>query len=244
MKKQIIISMIAILLLINTILAGTQFYMTKNDLGNKIIENRMLFCYDKKMSAILPDIKDYVSGNNYYEAYILYSIYVKKWNNDNPNYMIDYCNMTIYQSTTQTNYTNLTYLYYTQADSDLNNAKYFLRMKDGDCVVVEQQCKYNQYVNQSNLDIPADMQFVTPTWECKACQRYEWSLVDKDIQKAEIMNVNVLSVSDFIKKLILLNFEIILMLFWVFLILMIFISIGFIFMSVYWLYLFLIRSVT
>lgn len=234
--KKIIISMFALLLLINFISAGSQFYMTKNDLGDKIIQNRITFCYDKRMSVVLGDISDNVQGDNFYESYFLYSVYVKKWNQDNPNYMIDYCNMSVYQSSRITNYTSIFYSYFTQADSDLSNLKYFLRMKDGDCVIAEQQCKYNLYANVSNLDIPIDMQLVTSTWECKACQRYENSILSRSIDKTNAINTNTISVSTFIKNLILLNFEILLMIFWVFMILLLFVSVGLIFLIFWWMY--------
>ena len=238
MKKQMMM-ILGILLFVNLISAGIQFSQTKRDLGNKTISNYMILCYDKEMSAVLPDIKDYVSGDNFYQAYLLYSIYIKKWNNDNPDYMIDYCNMTLKQSTKQTNYTLIYNAYMTQADFDLNNAKYFFLMKDGDCVIAEQKCRYNYYANQSDLDIPAEMQLITPTWECKACQYYEWSLVEKQITKTETINRNVVSVWDYVRKFVLLNFEILLMIWWTLMILLIFVGIGFIFMGIYFMYLYL-----
>jgi hypothetical protein len=237
--KKIMTTMLAFLLLLSLINAGTQFYMVKNDLGNKTIQNRMTICYDKSFQAVLTDIRDYTTGNNFYQTYILYNLYVNKWNTDNPNYIIDYCNMTIKQSTRQTNYSTIFNKYVTNNDFDLFNAKYFLLMADGDCVIVEQNCRYNSNYSQSNLDIPAYMQLVTPTWECKDCQYYEWTLTQRDIAKAELLNNNKLSISDFMKKLILINFEILLILFWTFMILMIFVAIGFIFMGIYWLFLYL-----
>ena len=81
-----------------------------------------------------------------------------------------------------------------------------------------------------------DMQLVTPTWECKACQLYEYSVQQKDITKAQVIGNNVVTISDYIKKLFVLNFEIWLMLFWIFLILMILVGVGLIFFGVFWVY--------
>jgi len=242
MKKQITVMMLGLMLLINVnmVISGIQFYQTKNDLGNKTIENRMLFCYDKNFNIAFPDIKDYVSGNNFYQAYIIYNIYIQKWNNDNPSYKIDYCNMTMKQSfKNTTGYSILSNTYMTEDDLDTLNKKYFFLLGDKECIIVEQDCRYNQYATMSDLDIPADMQLVTPSWECKACQYYEWSLIEKGVEKAQILNSNRIEISDFIKKVILLNFEILLMLFWTFLILMIFVSIGLLLLGIWWLYLYI-----
>lgn len=239
--KKTIISIFAILYLMQLVLGGIQFYEVRNNRSNNVIENRMTICYDKEMDAVLPNINDYVSGNNFYETYITYDIYVNKWNNDNPNYFIDYCNMSIKQSTKLTNYTELEYIYLNQNDLDLFNIKYFLKMKDGDCVIAEQQCKYNEFSLTSYYDMPAEMKLVTPTYECKACQSYEASLIEREIDKTNTINNNKSRIMNFIKKFIELNFELLLTLFWLFSILMLFIAVGFIFFIFYWLYIYIER---
>jgi hypothetical protein len=72
---------------------------------------------------------------------------------------------------------------------------------------------------------------------------YEWSLVENNIEKTRSISENIVTVSTYIKKLFLLNFEIALMIFWVFLILMVFVAIGFIFVFIFWLYVYLKRMV-
>jgi len=236
MIKKIFITMLIILLLVNPILAGVQFFQTKTNLGNRTIQNRILFCYDKEMSAVLPDIKDYISGNNFYQAYILYSMYPRKWNIDNPDYKIDYCNISFQQSTRLTNYTILDFRHLTSNDYDLSNIKYFYQLSDGDCSVVEQRCVYKINSNISDLDIPAEMQFVSPTFECKSCQYFENSRLEASVLKSNIINSNTITISGFIKRLVGLNFEILLMVFWTFLIIMLYVGLGFIFLGVYFLY--------
>jgi hypothetical protein len=243
MKKEIllIVLMFFVFININFVSAGLEFWQQKMDMGNKTILNNLVFCYDKEMQVNVPNANDYVSGNNFFEAYILYNMYVKSWNEVNLGYMIDWCNFVIQQSSTMANNTILLNETYTQLDDDLKSAKYFVRMKDGDCIFSKQLCKYNIYANQSELDIPIEQQLVTPTWECKACQYYEWSLLSRNIDKTNLINTNTISVSTFIKNLFLLNFEILLMIFWTFLILSLFIAIGLIFIIFYWLFIFLKR---
>ena len=64
----------------------------------------------------------------------------------------------------------------------------------------------------------------------------EWSVLEKDILKADTIGDNVVTISDYIKRLFLLNFEIFLALFWIFLILMVFGAISLIFLGVYWIF--------
>ena len=100
-------------------------------------------------------------------------------------------------------------------------------------------CKKNNLSIQEGLDMPFQQQIVMPTWECKACQYYEWSLVEINIEKAKIIGENVVDTSKYIKKLFMLNFEILLALFWVLIILLLFAVIGMVFSGIYWIYIYL-----
>jgi hypothetical protein len=261
MKKELIVLMFAFLLLINivNVNAMIEYWQQKSDMGNGTIKNHLVVFYSKtpmqfsttpkntllcnlfKIFCVSETgiIEDYVSGNNPYEVYLWYNIYVQKWNIANPNYKVNRCDWNIrfwgHLENSTTTFINQSY---TQADNDVMNAKYFMRLSDGDGMIATQIC-YFQNQNYHELDIPAEMQLVTPSWECKACQFYEWSLLERDIEKAKSIGDNVVTISDYIKKLILLNFEILLALFWIFLILMIFVAIGLIFVGIYWLFLYL-----
>lgn len=226
--------------------AELQFWQVKEDMGNNLYKNEMVACYTKGIGEIpvLNGIDDYVSGANPFEAYLLYNVYVKGFNQDNPNYQIDWCNFSIQQSSALTNYSLIFNQTYTEQNGDVKFAKYFVQMKDKDCILAQQFCKYNVNVTINKTDkliFPAEMQFVAPTWECKSCQAYEWSLVDRNIAKADSIGNNVVEVTNYIKKLFLINYEIILSFFWVALILLLFAGVGLIFMGVYYFYLY-IRS--
>jgi hypothetical protein len=246
MKKMLLFVICTIFLigLIGLTSAELSFFQQKYDKGNKTILNHMVFCYYDSITGIdfLDPVNNYVSGGKSFEAYIWYSIYVQSFNLASPNHNVDWCNFLILQSSTRTNNSVLFNQTFTQADTDMNDAKFFVSMRDGDCVTAQQLCKYDYNVTilpVDRLTIPVNMQLVAPTWECKACQNYEWSATESNIIKAKNIGDKVVSISDYIKRLFLLNFEILLALFWVFLILMIFVALGFIFLGVYWLYIYL-----
>jgi hypothetical protein len=240
MKKQITLIIFAFLLLlsINFVSAEIQFFQEKNNLGNGTIQNHISLVYSRGGFGVADN---YVTGNNPYEVYLLYNVYVKKFNNDNPNFRLNYCNLTIKFWGRMENTTSIVLdKSYIGTDDDVFNAKYFMKLNDGDGMIADEVCSF-QNKSYDELDIPAEMQIVTPSWECKSCQMYEWSVQQKDITKADSIGDNVVSVSNYIKNLFMLNFEIWLALFWFFLIMLIFVSIGFIFVVGYWIYLYLRR---
>jgi len=236
-----------------------EYWQDKTDMGNGTIQNHLVAFYTKNAVQIstTPEnsflctwfhifcvsntgvIEDYVSGNNPYEVYLLYNIYVKKWNTNNPNYKVSSCDWIVkFWGHLENSTTIVVNQTYTEADPDVMFVKYFMQLNDGDGLIADQICHFRN-PDFTDLDLPADMQLVTPSWECKACQSYEWSLVERDVLKAKAIGDNVVTISEYIKKLFLLNFEIWLALFWFLLILLIFISIGFIFIIAWWLYLYM-----
>lgn len=239
--KKILFALILGVLLIGMIHAELSFWQVKEDLGNSTTRNHMVFCYNKIQVSGINSIGDFITGDNPFESYIKYNVYVKKFNADNPAYRVDWCSFIIQQSTPLTNFSTVFNQTYTSSDYDTLNANYFLRMGDGDCVIADEICQYNSSVtlDSPNLILPAEMQLVAPTWECKACQYYEWSVTEKDTIKAKSVGDNVVTVSGYIQKLFSINYEIVLILFWIFLILMIFISVGLIFIGIYWVFIYL-----
>jgi len=243
MKNKKLLSMGIFFMLIFAVVmisAQVEYFQTLEDKGNNTILNHIFYCYYNNV-GFQPNISNYVSGSNFLETYIYYNVYIQKWNTANPSYKIDWCNLAIKQSTGLSNPSVLFNITYTLSDFDVLGAKYFLKMNEQDCVSADQLCKYSVYVNISHpfLQIPADMQLVSPTWECKACQYYEWSLQDRMINKSKTLNLNMVQTSGYIKQIIFLNYEIMLAFFWIFLILVLVSSIGFIFIALYWLYLYL-----
>ena len=247
MKKQNKISIIAgiflilIILMINFCSAELEFWQQKNDYGNGTINNHLAVSYSKTGLAVLGETGDYITGSNKFELYLWWNSYIKSWNDAvrraNENYTIDYCNFRVqYIGHLATSPSILLNKNYTEADADVSYDKYFVTLSDGDTMIADITC-YSNDTNYNDISLqPMDMQLVTPTWECKACQLYEYSVQQKDITKAQVIGNNVVTISDYIKKLFVLNFEIWLMLFWIFLILMILVGVGLIFFGVFWVY--------
>lgn len=238
MKKQILIlsAIIISIFLINLVSSELSFWQVKEDRGNGTMLNRMVLTYSKGGFGIA---NDYVLANDPLETYLLYSVYVKKFNFDNPNFKVNYCTLKI-QTDRVLGIDNVT-IYeknYTEIDSDIFNAQYFFQLYDGDQAIVEQTCHYfNQGFHE--LLLPAEMQMVMPTSSCKACQFYLFTKQEADIQKTQSVADNSVIISNYIKRLVLLNFEVIVALFWILLIISLFIGIGLIFIAVYWLYLYI-----
>jgi len=232
----ITISMIFLLTIMPMISAEIQYFQVKQDLGNGTIQNLITAWYDKTGFYS----EDYITGNNPLDVYVLFNIYPKTWNSANPSSKVDYCEwkVSFWQSGNAT--TIIVNENYTQYDTDIMGDKYFVRMRDGEGITAYQKCYFENH-SYTDLYLPMEMQLLTPSWECKECQYYLWSLTERDIIKAKAVGDNVVEVSTYIKKLFLLNFEIWLAFFWFFLILIIFASISLIFVGIYWLFLFLRR---
>lgn len=246
MKKMIFIlsAIIMSLFIINLISGELQYYQFRADRGNGTIENRATLTYSKVNQFGFAN--DYVKANNPLEVYLQYNIYVKTFNENNPNFLVNYCTLEI-QTWKKMESSPVTVFEknYTQEDLDINKAQYFFQLFDGDQAIAVETCHYkNPSSNNSavfDLQLPAEMQFVMPTSECKACQFYLWTTQNADIVKAQSIGDDIVTITSYIQKLVILNFEVILALFWIFLILLIFVGIGFIFISIYWLYLYLSR---
>lgn len=239
MKNKLLLTIsafILVLLMINLVSSELAFFQIKQDLGNGTIRNYLYGNYDKVLSQVS---NDYVKGNNPYEIDLNYRAYLKSWNIANPNNSVSYCNFQISLNGQLDNVTRVIYQENFSANNpDINNKDYFLRLSGDDFFSAEQKCYFTNQ-SYSYLYMPVEMQLYTPSWECKACQYYKWSLLQKDVIKADSLNSKVTRVFGYIKEIVLLNFEILLSLFWIFLIMMIFVSISFIFLGVYYLYLYI-----
>lgn len=184
---------------------------------------------------------DYIKGDGNLEFYVWYNIYVKSWNSKTPDYEVESCNFFVrYNSNLGNESQVLINETYTENDEDLLNAKYFVTLEKGESALIDIDCKFK---NNRNIDTPADFNLVFPTWECKACQFYEWSVLERDIIKAEIIGANTIDVMEYIKDLVYLNFEIWIMLFWVILIQTALIPMSLIFVGIYFLFLTLKRII-
>lgn len=182
-------------------------------------------------------ISDRISSDELLEVYVKYSLYPQTWNTQNPDYSINNCTFTI-------NYfehlSNISQEIYTRtinySDTDVYDDKYFIKLKIGDGFTSDIDC-YFQNTTSRILETPSEMIIVSPSWECKACQYYEWTILQRDIEKTQLVGRNSVTIWDFIKELITLNFEIILALFWLLLFIIFLGGIGLLFLGLYWAFL-------
>jgi hypothetical protein len=181
-------------------------------------------------------LQDVITSDELLEVEIDYSMYPQLWNSKNVEYKIENCTFTI-------NYfehkLNGSYVYYnetiTKSDADIMNKKYFVRLNQRDGISVFMDCYFLDQ-NKRILDTPTELSIKLPTTECKSCQYYKWSVQDRQIAKAKILGNNVVSVWQYIKKIVDLNFEIILAGFWFLMIVLLIAGILAIFVGIYYVY--------
>lgn len=233
--KKLAILMFGILLMammINIAEARLSFFQQKYYMGNGTVKDHIFGLYNK--NDYLGE--DFVSTSKPLEAYLFYSIYPKKSNNQTAlQYQVSRCDLNVYITGRNVNATIVWNQTFNDLTDDVNNGKYFVQLANGEGIFADIICYYKN-TSDNDFHIPAVMQLVTPTTECKECQFYEWSLIERDIVKARSIGDNVVTVADYIKRLFMLNFEIWLSFFWIFLILMVLMTLGFIFMGIYWLF--------
>ncbi len=235
--KRIIIIMIGILLIvsmINLIEAEIQFFQQKlinrnpsstGNISEKLTNTTTIHAF----VDFNKDSDNFIKGDAPLEFYVQFDITIDSWNAVNPAFSVDFCNFTTRVFSGIQNAT----LEFNQVFTDDNiNDKHFVRLEAGELWVADIDCHFNG--QNTSIRVPANMQIVTPTFECKACQFFEWSQIEGDILKAESIGDNVVEVSNIIKKFVRLNFEILLTLFWIILIITAVHSTGLLFLGLIW----------
>jgi len=240
MKKQltlIICSFLLALLMINSASAIVQYAQRKSFPTNTthITRTHASLFWSKAEIFATDNIRD----GDLYEVYVQYSMYPKTWKEENYDYRVENCTLTINLFETLLNYSYPVYEEtLTSEDNDIYNKKYFARLNKGDGFTADMDC---YFFNDSLkiYDTPTELLIVTPSWECKECQFYEWSVQQRNIAKAELLGANTVTVWGYIKELGTLNYEIFLAVFWLILILIAIGGMGFVFLGIYWCFLFL-----
>lgn len=234
MKKGIFL---ILLLLIPMVSAEIEYFQNKlfitgESIFNYItIRNSGFLAYDKTDN-------DYIKKNNPLEVFVEFRTYLQRWNNSTDTLDVDYCNLLILYLPAHSNDNTVEYnrTFYPN-DTDISSDQFFIKLQDKDAMRVQADCHFvnPQSLNPVvDLDMPLDFSFNTPTWECKACQFYEWEQRIRDVEKAELLGGNTGTVLSFIQRLVVINFEIISILFWVFLVLVLYMALGLFFSVIYW----------
>lgn len=198
------------------------------------------------------DANDYIGSGRPFEFAIGYQIQnLSDWNSVYPQYHIDYCQFWIRQTIIQRNTfgqiinsTQITTFKSTFTPENVSyfNLQKFVQLKDGESALIDWDCYFPYGTTTSN--IPVTVEITSPTRECKACQYYEYSKIERDSAVAENVASNTASIFTYIKEFISLNFEVIIIFFWIFMLASLFIALGMIFIGIYWFYLFIKRLST
>lgn len=228
MKKEGLIILFVTILCLSSVYAQINTFQKQLlNPGNstKLITDLITIQYDKSFD-------DYIKTNAPLEVDIKYSMYVNSWNQANPQYRVSYCNLTIllipHIGSNQVLYSEIS----NQTTLDTNEKDYFVKLNDLDIVQPQIDCKF-----ENNLQFPYSphtLQVYQPTWECKACQYYEWSVRDIAVAQTETRSNGIVKIWYYIGNLININFSIAIALFWIAVIFILFISISLIFLGVNW----------
>jgi len=187
---------------------------------------------------IINTVTDAIEGGKPLEVLVQYYSYVDDWNIKNPEYKVNHCNLTI--SISGVNESVKTTLFSKLYNTEINNAKYFVRMDKGDTMYADFECLFE---NKTTIEIPADITIILPTWECQACQYYEWTQDFINLNQADTLQTYISNIWDYMKEIVNLNFEVILIFYYIFLIGIVLLGVGLIFAIMYWIFLFVRKQV-
>lgn len=238
MRLKLITLIIAFLLLANLSSAVVSFYQETIELPDDehITRTANSVFWIAGAFPTDPTVKDVITSDDLLEIEIDYSIYPQTWNDRSPDYEIENCTLTINYFE---NKLNQSYVFYEETvnknESDILGKKYFVRVPQKDGISVFMDC-YFANASQRILDTPTELTVRLPTYECKACQYYEWNVEQRDIAKAQTIGNNTVTIIDYIKEFFILNFELLLAVFWFILILLLFAGVGLIFIGMYGLF--------
>jgi hypothetical protein len=190
-------------------------------------------------------LEDTIKSGNQFQSYILYNTYVDEWNSKyaNLNISIYYCSLKVDFSGADSNQTiTLTQENFT---GTINNGQYFVNLKNKEAYYVYADCVFTspQARTNANLQMPFDYTLIQPTYNCRACQYYEWikqrTQIDKAVTLSDFTTTNV----GYIKGIFRIFYELAIISFWVGLILLLIFTIGLLFWAIYWLYSYLTKHI-
>jgi hypothetical protein len=213
--------------------SGLQFVAQDNFLADNYTIQKSY--YTLYQSNILT--KDKLNNNNPFQAQVTYSANIDSWNKVNLNNNVIYCNFSVryFKSNSSNKYLFSDILY-----NDSGVKKYFIVLYPDDAVYNYMNCYFSS--NRPNrADIPATMEIKTPTWECKACQYYEWSKIAPTLYKSSSFLSSKNETLGFITSFFIMIYGDIVVLFWIFMIYLLLFSLSLIFLGIYWIVLYLQR---
>lgn len=194
------------------------------------------------------DFNDYVTEGQPLELQLVYSCEdIDQWNRDYSDFEITYVNLTtIEQHRVRTfgedlNITETrTVTVLSDLETPFHNVKKFFSLYHQDTLTIELNTNYE---NQTIADTPCHFYIWSPTEDCNACSEYEYIIFEEEVTDAQNIKSNKVTVYNYIKRLIQINFEVVLILYWVILILIFIAFLTFIFYLITYFYRYVKRHV-
>lgn len=249
-KKELVMFTIALIFLISMVSADTTNlsigstgvqYLQKKILLNDSVTLRNFGSLDWGN----PSPYDTISQGKPYESYVWYHANIADWNTKlaGTNDTVQYCSLTVKWSPAD-DPAHLVTLFTQNFTSNIDDGKYFVQLNRHDAFYVFNDCIFttSQGRTDANLVIPMDFEVVTPTYNCKSCQFYEWTQDQIRLHVASRLGTYSTRNVGYISSIFKMFYEIAIYAFWVFLILLLILAVSLIFYGIYWVYSYLMKQ--
>lgn len=236
MKKIVIlIAILSIFMLMQFTSASINFFQqNRYSLLDNVTTSKFTSIVYLQDVLLLDKIKD----NRPFEFYVQYYSFFNDWNLANANNKIKYCTFIVNYIPQPSNQSKQ--ILNLNITDNLETSQYFVRLNNLEASYIDLSCVFESASGRV-LDLPIDYSIVMPTWECKACQYYDWSKTEATLIKATSINDFVKEDVEYIKNLLILNYNNIIILFWIFLILALLSALVLVFAIFQWIYLYIKR---
>jgi hypothetical protein len=234
----LLIGMIFIALLMNMVSALNGFTFYSYQMNNSITRYYGEMSYSQFTENYMAIKKN---PNQIYLTYGLEPIV--DWNANNPANQIDWCEINIgethfygqpLQNYTITQYSTIFTIENISVTPD--SFRHFIDFNEQDRANVTFDC---HFTGNPIIQTPISLSASTPTWECKACQNYNYYKSNLDDAIGEGIQIKTTQIETDIKDFVKLIINISITLFWIIKIMFVIGVIGMIFIGIWWIYLFL-----
>lgn len=233
---------LATIILISNVATANQYFEYSRFLG----DNATL----QKFASMTYEKTDYdtIKSGNQFQFYIWYYGNAGDWITQ-PQYAnntLKNCNLKVQIAkgtsllsqvdTTPINQTLITLLDQNFTEN-VQSGKYFVSLNPLDSAYITMNCVFiNPSARPNRFDMPMDFNIVSPTYECKACQYYEWATDEVTLNKAKTLGEYTGVNLNYISRFFGMFYEIFVIGFWVLMIFILILAIALIFFGISWLF--------
>jgi hypothetical protein len=234
----LLIGMLFIALLMNTVSALNGFTFYSYQIGDDTVRYYGEMSYSQLTENYMAVKK------NPNQIYITYGLEpIADWNANHPDNQIDWCMIDIgethYYGQHLQNYTITQYSTLFTADNTTvtpDSFRHFIEFNEQDRANATFDC---HFTGIPTIQTPISLSASTPTWECKACQSYNYYKSHLDDAIGEGIETFTRQIETNIKDFIKLIINISITIFWIIKIMFVVGVIGIIFIGIWWIYIFI-----